>query len=262
MNMKHTLTCALLLTGISLFAQPVFEHTFSESAGYTNLENLGEVYYSMDVANKKCLIYDMNHTLLKSIALPIPNGYYLSDIQHVSENLFNLDNLIELVYIYSKYITESYYYTFETRLINENGVDLVSLPSGSGYTSVIEMQTAKKFLVYEYDYSAIPYMTKTHVYSLPEASTKSVSYSLTSLQGNAYPNPADNQINIPVTLPEGIQSGFLEILDMNGRKVMSYPVSTSDGNVVLPVRQLLSGTYLYQVNTLEGLSEARKIVIR
>ncbi len=261
--MKSILTLVMLIAGISLFAQPVFEHTFSESAGIISLENLGEIYYSMDVVNKRCYIYDMDHTLLKSISLTTPTGYYLVDIQHISEKLFNQDDLIELVYIYSKYNTEFYYYTFETRLINENGTDVISIPTGSGYTSVVETSgQGKKFLVYEYDYSVIPYETSTHVYSLPEATTKAVSHSLTQLQGAAYPNPANRLINIPVSLPNGVSSGTLDLMDMNGRKVLSYPVSQAKGNVVLPTSQLKSGTYLYQINTIESVSEIRKIVVR
>ncbi len=263
--MKHTLTIAILLAGMSVFAQPVFEHSYSESASMAFLDQLGEVYYTMDVINKQCLIYNMDHSLLKTIALPTPDGYYLTDIQYVSENLFNQDNLIELAYIYSKYITESYYYTFETRLINENGSEVLSLPEGSGYTSVVETSgQGKKFLVYKYDYSVIPYQTTTYVYSLPGTSTKSVSHSLTSLQGNAWPNPADQLVNIPVNLPEGVYSGSMDIMDMNGRKVLSFPVTAETGNVVLPTRQLSSGTYLYQLNadTGERVADARKILIR
>lgn len=263
--MKWTLTIALLLTGMTLFAQPVYEHTYSQSANIAFLDKLGEVYYTMDVTSKKCLIYDMNHSLLKSIALPIPEGYYLADIQYLSENLFNLDDLIELVYIYSMYVPTdfSYYYTFETRLINENGIDLLSLPEGSGFTSVIETPASgKKFLVYAYDYSVVPYRTTTNVYSLPETGTESVARSLNTFEGQAWPNPASQQVNIPVTLPEGAYSGSLEILDINGRRVLSYPVTKTTGTVVLPTSQLHSGTYLYQINTLEGVTKANKIIIR
>ncbi len=72
--MKYILTFTILIAGLSLAAQPVFEHTFSESATICKLENLGEVYYSMDVVNRKCLVYDMDHTLLKTIPLPTPEG--------------------------------------------------------------------------------------------------------------------------------------------------------------------------------------------
>lgn len=261
--MKRTLTIALLLAGMTLFAQPVYEHTFSESANMAFLDKLGEVYYTMDVIGKQCLIYDMDHNLLKSINLPIPDGYYLADIQYLSETLFNQDDLVELVYIYSKYIAEGYYYTFEARLINENGVDLLTLPSGSGFTTVIETPgSGKKFLVYDYDYSVIPYRTTTIVYSLPDTDTKSTTRSITELEGNAWPNPANQQVNIPVSLPEGVLSGSLEILDINGRIVLSYPITNTMGTVVLPTNRFHSGTYLYQLNTGGSVSEARKIIIK
>ena len=97
---------------------------------WLSLETLGEVYYSMDVINKQCLIYNMDHTLMKSIPLPVPEGYYLEDIQFLSQHLFNDDDLLELVYIYSKYVATdlSYYFTFESKLINENGVTTSDIP--------------------------------------------------------------------------------------------------------------------------------------
>lgn len=265
--MKITLTIALWLTGLPLLAQPEFEHTYQESANICYLENLGgEVYYSMDVINKQCLIYNMEHSLLKSIPLPTPEGYYLADIQYISETLFNQDNLIELVYIYSMYVpTElSYYYTFETRLINETGSDIITIPSGVGFTQVIEtMDQGKKFLAYEYNYSIIPYRTYTHVYSLPEESTKSGSHSVTAVtQGDAYPNPSSHQVTIPVSIPEGNRSGTLEITDLYGRKVMSYPIQPSTSHVSLPARHLAPGTYLYQVHSGSMQSEAKKLIVR
>ena len=251
--------------GLALFAQPAFENTYAESATICQLEILGEIYYSMDVINKQCLIYNMEHSLLKSIPLPTPEGYYLADIQFVSEHLFNSDDLLELVYIYSKYVpTElSYYYTFETRLINENGTVLLSLP-GVGFTNVIETADhGKKFLAYEYNYSVIPYRTYTHIYSLPEQTTKSESHSISGfVPDDAYPNPASGQVNIPVSLPEGVQSGSLEIMDLNGRKIDSYPISGSTSNVLIPALHMAPGTYLYQVNTRSSRSAAKKIVFR
>jgi hypothetical protein len=263
--MKYALTIAVWLMGLALFAQPVFENTYSESATICQLESLGEVYYSMDVVNKQCLIYSMDHSFIKSISLPTPEGYYLADIQYVSEHLFNSDDLLELVYIYSKYVPVelSYYYTFETRLINENGAVLLSLP-GVGFTDVIETaHHGKKFLVYEYNYSVIPYRTLTHVYSLPEQATKSESPTFTgSIPGNAYPNPASRQITIPVQLPKGIPSGTLEVFDTNGQRLLSFPVSGSSANVVIPTTHFSPGTYIYHVQSGQWRSSSEKIVIK
>lgn len=263
--MKSFLTIAIWLGSMVLFAQPVFEHTITHSASICQLENLGEIYYSMDVINKKCHIYDMDHTQLKSISLPTPDGYYLADIQYVSETLFNSDNLVELVYIYSKYVPTdySYYYTFETRLVNENGSILLTLPE-VGFTQVVETSDQKKkFLAYEYNYSVIPYLTKTHVYNLPDQSTKSASQFINPVGlGNAYPNPASRQVYIPFTMPEGAQSGTLLLSDMNGKKVLSYPITPSSDHVLLPTSQFAPGTYIYHLDTDLGRSEGKKVVIR
>ncbi len=69
-------------------------------------------------------------------------------------------------------------------------------------------------------------------------------------------------VNIPANLPEGTGSGSLEIYDIHGRKILSYPLSTSSTNVQLSASQLASGTYLYQIAAGDRISEARKIVIR
>lgn len=256
---------AVLLSGFALFAQPVLETTYSSSTNICQLENTGEVYYLMDVLNKQCLIYKMDHSLYKTIALPTLEGYYLENVQYVSENLFNDDNLIELVYSYSKYVptTESYYFTYETKLINENGNILLTVP-GAGFTSVIETTTSgKKFLVYIYNFSVIPYITSTQVYSLPETALKSESMSLTSFElGDAYPNPAGRFVNIPVHLPPGVPSGSLELYDLNGNMVSSYPVTGSTHNLVLPTQNLVPGTYIYNVKSGDLCSSSKKIVVQ
>lgn len=263
--MKLKLIVAILFSGLVLYAQPVFEHSYSESAALARLENLGEVYYSMDVIGKQCLIYDLDHSLLKSIVLPTPEGYYLEDIQFLSEHLFNDDDLLELIYIYSKYVSTelSYYFTFESKLINENGAVIQTFP-GVGFTNVIQTaDQGRKFLAYQYDYSVIPYRTYTHVYKLPETGGLPESYILNGFEGgDAFPNPASDMLTIPVTLPEGAHKGSLKIVDIYGREILSYPVVKGTGHIRLPVSQLPAGSYLYHIETGTRQSVARKIIIR
>lgn len=259
------ISLTICLLAAALYAQPQLEKTYSESASICKLESVGEVYYSMDVINKQCHIYRMDHSLYKSISIPTPEGYYLSDVQYVSENLFNGDDLLELVYSYTKYVptTNSYYYTYETKLINENGSVLLTVP-GAGYTEVLETaEHGRKFLVYEYDYSVIPYRTYTHVYSLPETSTKAA-YSLEPAigLGEAFPNPAADQVHIPVQLPVAIKSGTLEIVDMNGQRMKSQPVLSSASVLTIPTNQLVPGTYLYYLAAGSHRSTTRTLVIK
>ncbi len=118
-------------------------------------------------------------------------------------------------------------------------------------------------LAYQYDYSVIPFRTYTHVYGLPETGGPSISEAVLGFNpGDAFPNPASTTVTIPAGLPEGVRSGSLEILDINGRKVLSYPLTESTGQVQLPTRRLAPGTYLYQIIAANRKSEAKKIVIR
>lgn len=263
--MKKIIIIALLSAmGTTLMAQPVFETIINESANICHLESTGYVYYSMDVVNKQCHIYRMDHTLYKSIPLPTLEGYYLSDVQYVSEKLFNNDELVELSYSYSKYnpTTTSYYYTFETKVINENGSVLLTVP-GAGLTSVVDVPGAgKKFLVYQYDYSVIPYRTYTHVYALPDSTGQTKAVAAQSIEiGDPFPNPASWQITIPVALPEGESSGILELINMNGKRALSYPLTVSDHHVIIPADNLAPGTYIYHVNSGRYRSPAKKIVV-
>ena len=260
----YTITTLILLTGLALFGQPVLETTYTVSANICQMETAGEVYYTMDVVNKQCRIYKMDHSLYKTISLPTPEGYYLENVQYVSENLFNDDNLVELVYSYSKYVptTESYYFTFETKLINEVGNVLLTIP-GAGFTNIIETTTGdKKFLVYIYNYSVIPYITHTQVYSLPESALKSETFSQTSFEiSDAFPNPAGSVLNIPVQLPSGASSGILHFYDMRGNIVRSYPISESAQTLVLPTGNLIPGADMYKVESGILSSPSKKIII-
>jgi len=262
--MRTILTIAAICAGIQALSQPVFEHTFQESAAKVTLETLGEVYYSMDVVNKKCLIYDMDYNLLKSVSLPIPEGYYLEDIQYISENLFNPDGLIELVYIYSKYVLTdlSYYFTFESSVINETGNVILNLP-GVGYTEILETaENGQKFLAYEYNYSVIPYLTKTHVYSLPGGGSQ------TALQVNSlsvdlpYPNPAGQQIRLPVNLPGVSVTGEMVITDLEGRILRIIPVAPGEGYLAMQTRGLAPGIYLFHAEAGGNRSEVLRFVIQ
>ncbi len=262
--MKTRIIIAVLwLPGLLLHAQPSLEHIYTVSANICRMENTGEVYYTMDVVNKECRIYRMDHSLYKTISLPAPEGYYLYNVQFVSEKLFNSDNLVELFYTYSMYVptTDSYFYTYESRLINENGNVLLSIP-GAGYSSLLDTENeGRKFLVYIYDYSVIPYRTQTQVYALPEAATKSeIPYSAYNT-GNPFPNPAGSVVHIPVQLPPGSDSGSLELFDARGRRVLSCPVTASTEQLVLPASQLPPGTYMYHVETGNVRSPSKKIVV-
>ena len=143
----------IAITGIMLMAQmpatsqPVLDHQFTYSTTITQLEKSGDKFFAMDNINNRCLLYNLDYSTFKTISLVLPQDYYLYNILQVSEHTFNSDDLVEIAYIYSKYtqIESSYYYSYETRVINENGVEILKIP-GAGHTEIIQTESQDRLL--------------------------------------------------------------------------------------------------------------------
>jgi hypothetical protein len=260
-----TLFCIILALSV-LQAQPQLEHSYSISTSICSLEEAGDKYFSMDVNGKKCDIYNLDHTLFRSVSLTVPPDHYLYNIQFVSQHLFNQDDLIEFVYIYSKYNpTEySYYYTYETVVINENGTEILKIP-GAGHSELVETEEGKrKFLVYVYDFFQVPATTTTQVYSLPDAiqdPLKSGGVRNRFRLGNPWPNPSGGTINIPVKLPPDVDKGELILYNIQGQEVLRKAVEGQDELLILPGNVLIPGVYQYGLKHKNGQSEGKRFVI-
>ena len=262
--MKHILTGILVLAGMTVIAQLSPEHTYTHSTSISRLEKSGDKYFSMDITNKQCLIYNLDHSLYKTVNLVVPTDYYLYNILHVSEHTFNKDDLIEFVCIYSKYnsTSTSYYYSYETRVINENGIELLKV-AGAGHTEIMETENnGRKFLVYIYDFSQIPATTRTQVYPLPDEPLKSGSIRQQHRLGNPWPNPSGGMLNIPVKLPPNVEAGELILYNIHGQEVMRHPVNADEELIVIPGGTLIPGTYVYKLRSGNGESQGKKITIR
>ena len=255
----------LLTLASSIKSQVTLEHTYTGvSAAYINLPVAGYKYYVMDVSNSQCKLYNNDHSLWKTISLSIPANYYLCDIQFVSENLFNTDNSIELLYVSCIYNSSLAYYTYDTRIASESGTLLLNVPGG-GYSYIYPAQNGSKLLVWEYDFSIFPENISTNVYSIPgQAAAGSIelpavnSFSLR----NAFPNPTSSTVTVPYYLPESINKAELKVYNASGNLVKSYVVDRTFDNIVIPTNDLASGMYFYRIESGEFKSETHKLSIR
>lgn len=262
--MRIQLSILMLMAAMSLFAQPSLETVYPVSTNICMLEKAGDKYYAMDIANKQCRIYNLDHSVYRTVNLTVPEGYYLFDIQQISQHIFNQDDQIEFAYIYSRFnqTETSWYYDYDTRVINENGTEILNIP-GAGHTQVTLTQDgSRKFLVYIYDFYVIPATTHTQVYSLPGAPLKSetIQGSAYRLQ-NPYPNPASGMINIPVNLPQGVNKGYLQIYNISGQLIDLREIKKSDESILIPGGSLLPGSYIYNISGKGQKSESKKITI-
>ncbi len=263
--MRILLSVLMLTAGMVLFAQPSLETVYSVSTNICSLEKDGDKYYAMDIANKQCRLYNMDHSLFRTINLTVPEGYYLFDIQQISQHIFNQDDQIEFAYIYSRFnqTETSWYYSYETRVINENGTEILKIPD-AGHTLVIPTQdTERKFLVYIYDFYVIPATTQTQVYSLPSIPLKSETvYGSAYRLRNPYPNPASGMINIPVSLPPGVNKGYLQIYNISGQLIDLREIKKTDESILIPGGSLLPGSYIYNISGKSQKSESKKVIVK
>jgi hypothetical protein len=245
-------------------SQITFEHSYDFSGDYTKLANSGYKIFLMDVVNSKCLIYNTNHTLWKTINLSVPANNYLYDIKYVSENLFTTDNSLALSYVYYSYDATNDYYTYTARIIKENGTELQIIP-GCQYLYVVDLgELGTKMEAYVFDYSLLYYTVKTRYYTLPGTLVNGIENhpvkELSSLK--AFPNPAGNIATIPYILPEGESEGTITITDLQGKTVQNYTVDRNFDNIIIETGQLPGGVYLYYLKSGNFTSRPEKLIVQ
>ena len=251
----------IVLCSLLAKAQITLENTYLFSATSAELVKDEPVYYLMDVPLKQCRIYSTSHSLLKTITLNVPEGYYLSDVKFVSKHLFNTDDQIELLYIYEKYIPTAtwYYYQYGMKVVSESGTTLLSLSDGA-YAEVKNITTENKLLGYTYVWNTLGYYdVETNVYSLGGTSD---AYTYSAIEYEmVYPNPANDQFIINTASVSDDFNGDFNLYSVNGNKVLSFPLEKSEQRTV-PVNNLPAGTYIYSINDRGKNLQSNKIIIR
>ena len=242
-------------------AQITLEQTYPASATLTEMGVSGYKYYLADFTNSQCRMYNTDHSLWKTIALTIPDNMYLYNIQYVSDTLFNKDSKVELAYTYYSYDTVLYYYTYYTRVIDEDGIELLYIP-GCSYIDVINATTnGTKMLAYVYDYSIILYTVNTLVYSLPgHLPPGGISTTGEGFLKKAYPNPAGSVVKIPYQLPQGINDAQILLVNGSGQILKSYRVDRTFYELIIQTGDLPKGVLLYQLITDQGIIGSGKLI--
>lgn len=263
--MKPILTGILLTFFLALNAQVTLDKTYNYSASIVKLETLGYKYYLMDVPNEQCKIYNLDHSLFKTITCNIPNNFYLADIKFVSENLFDNDAGIEILCTYYKYITTatSYYYEYDSKIINEDGTNILSIDGAQyNYINKTEENTFKLFS-YCFDYKEFPETVWTNIYNLPGTPIVSIlENDAPNVWMNAFPNPASQTVKVAYNLPENITSGKLHLFDNNGRQLEQFIVDNHTDHLALDISSFKSGIYHYFIEYGNTKTVSKKLVIQ
>lgn len=252
---------ALIAFPLLAKGQITLEKTYTGvSAGVAQTETYGDKFYVMDVAAAQCRVYNLDHSLWKTINLSVPAGYYLYDIQYVTDHLFNTDNSLELLYVCYTYNSTSQYYTYETRVVTETGTQLLALP-GAGYNWITTVEGAgTKLFSYIYDYSQSPYTVTTQIYHLG-GNLPTTTVEAGQPVAKAWPNPTSGKITIEFNLPAEATEANLIIRDATGQVARSYPVDGTFGNLIMDTSTLPSGVYFWNLEGTGFKTTLQKIVI-
>lgn len=283
--MKKILVILFCAFAINIKAQITLVHTY-DSAGYyggylgggnnwqqlyvVKLEVDGDKFVFADKTNKLLRFYNLNHTPWKTISFAAATDQNpsanLQNIIYISQHLFDTDDEIEFLYADN---TASNPITGVTEVINEDGSILFTANQGPRLIASVPQAQ-----VPIYNTSAGTFMIlsggnntdgNAYVYSLAGTLTVGIKgYTdddLKSLSTSmAYPNPTSFSTKIDYTLPNGLNTGEIVFYDTQGKEVKRFKVDNAFNTLLISTEDLESGLYYYNLQTTQGVSEAKKLV--
>ena len=266
-------------------SQITLESTYSniddeENFGIITLDNSGKKYFKYEDDNYLLKLYNLDHSLYKSINFDITsivdiNVYVNTDynqVNYISENLFDMDNEIEFLFSYFFYDDLGLNTVEGTVIFNEDGTIILNEPD-----YLLENNETKKGI------ENTPSGTKmillndninnANVYNLPGRLTCSRPCSDSTITGKkishnkslasdfkAYPNPTKDYINIEYELPNGARKGDIVFYDFQGRETKRYTVDRTFNHLKLKTDDLPKGMYIFNLQTAKGVSQSKKIL--
>jgi hypothetical protein len=243
-------------------AQITLEKEYQEVAEFAYLE--GDYYYSIDYINNQSSIYNLDHSLKKTVDIDVPTDWYLNDGAYVSTKMFNNDDLLEMLVVYYKYvlITDTTgYYEYMIKVVNENGTELLNVPGG-GYSYVFTTGTGKtKLMIYVYDYSVDPATYQTNIYSIPGQVSSVQNQGEVMKIPDPFPNPTKDIITIPYQLNQAGAEGTIMVTDMEGHKIKILSVKGRKGQIILNTGNLAPGQYLYTLQSKGQTTTTKKFIV-
>lgn len=253
--MKKTLLSVAIIAANLTFGQITLEKTYpSENLQvYTNATET--YYYSVGQGLTTIKIYNADHTLKKEFSPTIPTDYevIVSNYDNfiLSKNIFNSDNLLEIVVILRNFNTGTSSYSDIVRIYNEDG-DIVK-DFGDGYfiediynfhvfhdntTGTNKLRLSKGTYVNQ----------STEIYNL---NTTSLATKEIQSKGklSAFPVPTSKILNI-INPQNGTNK--VEVYDTSGKLILNKMFNSYDNKISVDVENLPKGNYIYKIGDLSS----------
>lgn len=226
------------------------EHQYESLVARTVLENSGEKYYTtQSPLNNQVKIYNADHSIWKTVDLPIPGeSYQVTAISNLSENKFNSYDLVEFTCGY-KFDTWGFGTSFESRIVNENGLNLLTVINASRLI-LSELPNLNNKIIGQINVDGQSQPQSGTVYNTDVLNITNFKKSLITIT----PNPVKNEFNIFST------NAIVEvtIFDSIGKLILTKKASNL---TKIEVQNLYNGIYFAKMKDDNNNQITQKIII-
>ena len=271
MRQFKNLSILFALIQTMAFGQITLENTYPNAAsntqkdfGVTKLDSSTYMYYYVDYSNSMFTLYNLNHSVYQTVTIPVTYTNNIYNIQHITKSLFDCDpSNIEYALMYhdnSNFPLSINY----VKIYRTNGAQIFNADSSKAVNCVGCASLYNNFIVntpngtkmiLRHENGSVKVFGLCGI--LPTLITK---LNTEELLSNPFPNPTNNLITIPYSLPNNEKSGTIKIYDINGKEIKSFIVDSNFTNITLTTSELVSGTYYYNLTTSKGYSDTKKII--
>lgn len=260
----------LLLINLLLFVAVITKGQITLEHFYNNTPLVSFVRLSLTdnkwavIDSNTITLYNLNHSFYKTIPIvgaPVSNW----NILYISKSLFDTDSSS------IEYMVDPNSGSAGAKIYREDGTLLFSEPgfaaSYGAFTGnpmrpefhpIVKTSEGSKMILYSYP-------NGFKIYSLPgiyyPTMITGLSMDINMMElSNSYPNPTSSTTKIDYTLPNGINKGAIVFYDTQGKEVKRFNVDNTFNSLLISTEDLQSGIYYYNLQTVQGNSEAKKLV--
>ena len=243
----------LVLLTSNLFAQITLEHSYPNGKWETSivkLSNSGMKYQWVDVSTGELKLYNLDHSLFKSMTFPVLANVTSTEVAYVSETTFDLDAGVEFLV---SYIDDNNWMNSVTKIIDESGALILNAtsetPSINTYDgihgAIFNTPSGTKMILDNHSDNA------AKVYNLPGTliATAIINVDYFNNYLETYPNPAGNYIKLAYTLPTNIKEAKVSIYNLKGEVVRTYTIDNNYKELLIDTQEFSNGTYLCQIQS-------------
>lgn len=284
--MKKILVSAILFFAlvITAFGQ-TFEYSYpaipnQNALSLTYFSQAGYKYCIIDKPNNQIRLYNVNHSLYLTIAIPSCGPDYY--VYLLSDNLFNQNSSIEYLLHCVSYGNPAFsrvmgydqsgnlFFYKDSASVGNQDYDQIFNSSAVYYDGVkFKLQLSRNNgsvngspLSYEvYDLpGSLPCISCTTFTPGAANSIGLTGKSASQAEAVFFPNPVTDQLKLKYHLPPGYKNAEIRIYDMQGKLVENYRVTDAFDELYLP-SGFNNGSYLYSLIVDGNVVKTEKLIL-